>query len=95
MNSVKESAGRNNSFVVSLLINITFGLVIYGAISFLVSHYFENFWTNWVLFVSCLAIAYIAWKELDPYKGKWHLNGWMTRVAGVVALTILAFTVGF
>jgi len=48
-----------------------------------------------VLFVSCLAIAYIAWKEFDPYKGKWQMNGWITRSAGVAVLMILAVTIGF
>lgn len=57
--------------------------------------YFDNFWTNWVLFVSCLAIAFIAWKELDPFKGNWKINGWITRFAGLAVLLVLAFTIGF
>ena len=95
MKPVQELSGWGNPFVVSLIINIIFGSIIFGAISFLQLNYFDHFWTNWVLFVSCLAIAYIAWKELDPYKGKWQMNGWITRSAGVAVLMVLAFTIGF
>lgn len=95
MNSIQKSTNWGKTFVVSLIINIIFGLIIYGAITFLNFHYFNNYWTNWVLFVSCLAIAYIAWKELDPYKGNWKMNGWITRTTGVAVLTVLAFTIGF
>lgn len=95
MKPMQESTGWGKPFVVSLLINMVFGLIIYGSISFLNLHYFDDFWTNWVLFVSCLAVAFIAWKELDPYRGKWRINGWITRTVGVATFIVLALNIGF
>lgn len=92
---MQESTDGRKSFFLSLIINAIFGLVIYGMISFVQLQYFDNFWASWVVFVSGLTIAYIVWSRVDPYKGKWTINGWITRGIGSAIFLVLAFAIGF
>lgn len=95
MELAKESTGSRRPLLVSLIINAIHGLVVYGMISFIALQYFDNFWTNWVLFVSGLIIAYMIWRRIDPIKDSWSLNGWITRSVGVAIYLVLALTIGF
>ena len=95
MDLIQEFTDNRKPFFLSLIINVTLGLVVYAMISFVQLQYLDSFWTNWVLFVSGLTIAFMVWNRIDPHKGDKTINGWITRGAGIVTFFILAIAIGF
>ncbi|PIC75883.1 hypothetical protein CSV74_13985 [Sporosarcina sp. P19] len=78
-----------------MILNAVFVVVVNAIISFMALQYFNNVWTNWVLFISFLIIAFMIWSRMDPHRGNWTINGWITRSVGIVIFLVLAFTLGF
>ena len=75
MDLIQEFTDNRKPFFLSLIINVTLGLVVYAMISFVQLQYLDSFWTNWVLFVSGLTIAFMVWNRIDPHKGDKTING--------------------
>lgn len=95
MEAVQKSIGSRRPIFIRLIIHAFFGLVIYGMIRFGALQFSDNFWTNWVLFVSGLIIVSMIWRRIDPIKDGWSKDGWITRSAGVVTFLVLMLTIGF
>lgn len=95
MDLTQEFTDSRKPFFLSLIINVILGVVVYGMISFVQLQYLDNFWANWVLFVSGLTIAFMVWSRIDPRKVDKTINGWITCGAGIVTFLILAFAIGF
>lgn len=95
MELTKETTNIEKQQFLSLLLNISLGIITYGMIRFVTFQYFESFWTNWVLFVSGTTIAFMIWHRIDPLRGDRIWSRWITRVAGVVIFLVLSFVIGF